>query len=757
MKNYKILTVAACLLALAACKQENPYQTVPGGLDATKPAVASFNYDAATSGAKSAGFTWDAAQAVSAGATSYTIELTDDVTNPNVVNGTSITIVNVPETSAIVTKNIKAGAFYYARIRANYPGYYFSNWTYLGSEANPLAVCVGTGTVEAKFGAPANLKTSNVSETGFKATWDPVPFATGYVFEYKPASTGDWEKVETTATTYDTDGLVGKTAYDIRVKAVKGEEESDYTTGSVTTLEPSKFNPQMSKLSDFIEFLNTEAILAGAASEYTLEADIDLTGQTIPAVESFKGTLDGKGHVIKGLKNGKPLFNTLTGTVKNLVFDASCEFAPEVAFFGIVAGDNQGTISGVTNKAKIAFAASSLADPALVAAIAGQSSGEISGCTNEGAVSVKIDGATVAVGVAGIVGYQAAAINNCINKGNISFEAKNISGKVTVVDATGALPTIGGIAGYGAPGFSISGCENHGVVDYKITAAETDMTANLNRNQIGGIVGSPCGAVSNSNNYGAVNVSLKHSTPGSELPFEFIVCVGGIGGGDYEFTNTSEVFSNTSYINCVNEGNITVDSDAQKSNSAIGGIVGWPGQEKPVTGTSVNGCTNKGNITGKGIMKCRIGGIEGGTGVIENSENQGVITIESANVGSAVGSLCAFHSQGHAITGCTAGGEVVVKCDLTGGVGGLIGNVGNVEHNTGAGCKVNCKITVPTYNADCHGMVVGYFNGTSKTVVLGSADSPIEVSGSINGTSANADNIFGKAHNENHTINYIIK
>jgi hypothetical protein len=283
------------------------------------------------------------------------------------------------------------------------------------------------------------------------------------------------------------------------------------------------------------------------------------------------------------------------------------------------------------------------------------------------------------------------------------------------------------------------------------------MTANLNRNQIGGIVGSPCGAVSNSNNYGAVNVSLKHSTPGSELPFEFIVCVGGIGGGDYEFTNTSEVFSNTSYINCVNEGNITVDSDAKKSNNAIGGIVGWPGWEKPVTGTSVNGCTNKGNITGKGIMKCRIGGIEGGTGVIENSENQGVITIESANVGSAVGSLCAFHSQGHAITGCTAGGEVVVKCDLTGGVGGLIGNVGNVEHNTGAGCKVNCKITVPTYNADCHGMVVGYFNGTSKTVVLGSADSPIEVSGSINGTSANADNIFGKANNENHTIFYLIK
>lgn len=751
------MTVAACLFALAACQQENPYQSIPGGLDSSKPAVSSFSYDAAASGAKSAGFTWDAAQAVAAGATSYTIELTGDISVKDVVNGTSITIVAVPETSAVVTKDIKAGAFYYARIRANYPGYYFSNWTYLGSESAPLAVCVGTGTMEAKFGAPASIKTSNVAETGFKASWDAVPFADSYVFEYKPASSGDWEKVPTANTSYDVEGLVAKTNYDIRVKAVKGEEESDYTTGSVTTLEPSKFNPQMSKVSDFVEFLTTEAVLASSSSQYTLEADIDLSGVAVPSVESFKGTLDGKGHAIKGLKSGKPLFNTLSGTVKNVVIDASCEFAPEVPFFGIIAGDNQGTISGVTNKAKVAMVADAVADPALVAAIAGQSSGEISGCINEGKVSVLVNGPTVAVGVAGIVGYQAAAVNDCNNKGDISFQAKNITGKVVVVEATGALPTIGGVVAYGAPGFSMSKCENHGVVDYKLTAAETDLSANLNRNQMGGIVGSPCGAVTDCHNYGDVNVSLKNSNPGTEIPYEFIVCVGGIGGGDYEFTNSTDVFSNTSYINCVNEGNVTVDSDAHKSNSAIGGIVGWPGQEKPVTGTSVNGCVNKGKITGRGVMKCRIGGIEGGTGVIENSENQGIVTLESANVGSAIGSLCAFHSQGHAITGCIAGGEVITKVDLTGGVGGLIGNLGNVDHNTATGCKVNCKITVPTYDADRMGMVVGYFNGTSKTVVLGSADSPIEVSGSINGTPASADNIYGKANDSNHTINFVIK
>ena len=757
MKSLRIFAIAAGILSLVACKIDNPYQTVPGGLDSTKPGVSTFNYDDATSGAKAAGFVWTADQALNAGATSFTIELTDDITTESVINGTSITIVNAPETSAVVTKGIAAGSFYYARIRANYPGYFFSAWTYLGSKASPLAVCVGTGTVDAKFGAPTNLKTSNIAETGFKASWDPVPFATGYVFEYKAASSGEWQVIaDLASTSYDVEGLVGLTTYDIRVKAVKNEEASEYTTGSVTTLEPSKFKPNMTKPSELIEFLTSEASLASSANEYTLEADIDLAGADVPSVENFKGILDGKGHSIKGLKSGKPLFATLTGTVKNLVIDAGCEFTPEVAFFGIIAGDNKGTISGVTNKAAVAYTADAVAEPMLVAAIAGQSSGEIADCTNEGAISVTVNGPTVAVGLAGIVGYQAAGMSGCINKGAISFNGKNISSKVTVIDAEGALPTIGGVAGYGAPGFSMSNCENHGKVTYALMAADVDLTANLNRNQMGGIVGSPCGSVTGCKNFAEVNISIKNSTPGTNLPKEVIACVGGIGGGDYLFTNTSAgPFSNTSYINCVNEGNIIVDSDASASNSAIGGIVGWPGQEKPATGTSCNGCVNKGNVTGKGAMKCRLGGIEGGTGIIENCENQGVITLESGAAGSALGSICGFHSQGHAIVGCIAGGEVVTKIANTGGTGGLVGNLGNVAHDTGTGCKVTCKITADKYDAGTMGAVVGYFNGTSQVVVLGSPSDPIKLAGcTINGNPVTPETVCGSKNPDNHTINY---
>ncbi|MBP5383302.1 MAG: fibronectin type III domain-containing protein [Bacteroidales bacterium] len=756
MKKSIILSIAAGLLAIAACTPKE--EVIKGGLDASKPAVSAFSYDEAASGPTTAAFNWNADQALSAGATSFTVELSKDVSRPDPVNASVYKVVYAPDV-AYAFKNLKKDDFWYARIRANYPGLYYSEWTYLGSASAPLAVQVGAGPVQASFSAPANL-TATVTDQSIKASWNAVPFADSYTFEYKPASSGDWSVVsDLKVTTYEVEGLVPQTAYDIRVKALQGENASDYTSASVTTTEPSKFNPAMSDVASFLEFMKAEAASASSSAEFSLEADIDLSGQSIGSVETFKGVLDGKGHSIKGLKSGTPLFGTLTGTVKNIVFDASCEFAPEVAFFGIVAGINQGTISGVTNKAAVNFSADAVAEPMLIAAIAGQSSGEISGCVNEGAITASISGATVAVGTAGIVGYQSAAIKNCENKGDITFTAKNISAKVAVIDATGALPSTGGIAAFGAPGFSIDGCNNRGKITHSITAADTDLTANLNRNQIGGIAGSPCGAISNSNNYGEINVSVKNSTPGTALNYEFIVCVGGIGGGDYQFTNSTDgPFSNTSYINCINEGNIVVDSDASKSNSTLGGIVGWPGQEKPVTGTSVNGCVNRGNLTSKGVVKVRIGGVEGGTGIIENSSNEGIITFESGDATSAIGSLCGFHSQGHAITGSTAGGEVIAKVKCTGGLGGLIGNIGNAAHSNVSGNKVTCKVTAAEYDKANNGLIIGKFNGKTQAIVIGDP-SPIEVSGTFNGDKASADNLWGNGNYDAsmHTINYVIK
>ncbi len=53
------------------------------------------------------------------------------------------------------------------------------------------------------------------------------------------------------------------------------------------------------------------------------------------------------------------------------------------------------------------------------------------------------------------------------------------------------------------------------------------------------------------------------------------------------------------------------------------------------------------------------------------------------------------------------------------------------------------------------GAVVGYFNGTSQTVVLGSPSDPIKVTGcTINGNPVTADTICGSNNPDNHTINF---
>ena len=179
--------------------------------------------------------------------------------------------------------------------------------------------------------------------------------------------------------------------------------------------------------------------------------------------------------------------------------------------------------------------------------------------------------------------------------------------------------------------------------------------------------------------------------------------------------------------------------DASKSNSAIGGIVGWPNKEKAISVAMTKGCKNTGTITLSGHGKARVGGIMGGTGDIIDCENTGEVKVLSAleNV-CAVGCIAGFHSQGHVLSGCKVKGTATASCTVM-GIGGLVGNMGNVDGTIGEDCVINCIINGGTEtNA---GMAVGFFNGTSKTIYVGTANSPVKIAGgSLNGTAITADN-----------------
>ena len=706
--------MAACLLAFAACKQEKMFE-YPGGFDGNLTEVASLSYDEATSGAKSAGFTWDAASALAAGATSFTLELTDDITTNDVENGTALKVVYAPETSYVMTSEVTPGKFYYARIRANYEGYWFSRWTYLGGNDKPLAVLVGTGVVEASFGAPAGIS-AVPTETSFKATWDAAPFANSYTFEYKAQSSGEWAVVgDIKSTSYEVEGLVGETTYDIRVKAHKGDKESDYTTGTVTTLPPSKFSPQMATADDFIEFLTTEAALASGTSEYSLEADIDLSGKDIPTVYKFKGILDGKNHSIKGLNASAPLFKILTGTVQNLV------------------------IEGAVSKT---VAADEAEDGHPLATLAIISTGKVINCVNKASVTLNGTGVLGSPVVAGLVAYQQGGeFSGNKNFGEIKLQHAGTAHVEVIVDEDNKFnrkpfSVAGGVVGV-VVSATVYECENEG----KISVLCTDPSKVTARHYIGGVIGTPQDArVIKCTNKGAITADFTDSAKSAAKQ----VWVGGIIGG----RNSDEKTVDGAYVeDCQNYGELTLIAENNVNNylAGIGGqaTVEATGNNYTSDASTIQklvNCHNHGKLVKKGAGGCRIGGISGGAATLEDCSNDGEIVVENITAAGAVGGLVGYPTQAyHPVSGCKNTGKMTATCDVAFAFGGLFGQGGNTNQNY-ANCSVNCEMNAPAK------VLCGIILGTAKTIAsgkaieYGTAAEPFKVAGSIRGVELDASN-----------------
>lgn len=101
-------------------------------------------------------------------------------------------------------------------------------------------------------------------------------------------------------------------------------------------------------------------------------------------------------------------------------------------------------------------------------------------------------------------------------------------------------------------------------------------------------------------------------------------------------------------------------------------------------------CSNSGNVTAEGNVKTRIGGIQGGSGRVENCINRGVIRANGGSA-SAAGGIAGFHSNTYQMTDCENYGNVISgKSDIF--PAGLIGQFGNVDNKFTTGCKVNCTV-----------------------------------------------------------------
>ena len=439
-----------------------------------------------------------------------------------------------------------------------------------------------------------------------------------------------------------------------------------------------------------------------------------------------------------------------TGNISLVLTDVA---AQSVYVSGVTgaANSNAKTLN-CSNTGNVTVRVPSITTNGQAAGIVCYSGGEITECTNSGNISFfsetaegKADGSVKGVGVAGIAcysGWNEGKTAQCSNSGAITLRAGYTLAQQTVGSATKYSSNVAGVIGH-AYNCSIENCTNSGAVRSEfrgIDNAESVYNTTA-RQSVGGIVSSSWGNVTGCTNTGTVDVVWITAAHNAALAKNFVGQVGGISGGDYHSDQLS-----SSIIDCTNEGAVTIICDSSQSNNAFGGIVGWPGKENASGVNEVLNCVNKGDVTLDGYSKSRVGGISGGATKATGCKNYGKVYLKGGLTNCSVGGIIGFQNFFN-VTGCESRGEVASDVKLAGaetsaagGVGALVGALGNTAQ-VYSGCKVDCAVKVPEGSAASLLLgVIGQNKGVTTKLEVGTAEAPITVKGSFNGTALTASN-----------------
>ena len=481
---------------------------------------------------------------------------------------------------------------------------------------------------------------------------------------------------------------------------------------------------------EMVSFLNSTS--STDESNVFIAKDINMANTSWSPASGFAGNIDGNGCTITLSSASGPLFESNNGSISSLTIDGT--MIPTGPVSASLVKVNNGPLSFITNKVSVSYSTSQAVDqPVVMGGIVAYNYyfGRITSCVNQGTVSFSSTSSIKGAAIGGIAGYNEAILRDSRNEAPVSLSFKFGSGMCQLGKIASSAASLGGVVGAGWDGFRVFNCSNSGEITYLNNGIENCSDA-YQRIQIGGIAGSPYGPIMNCSNRGNMKITAITSNRVAFSARNYIMNIGGISGGSFHETADYQASNDhTSITSCTNEGSIVIDFDANASNSPVGGIVGWPNGEKTNIGCKTSSCMNSGDITMSGAGKVRIGGVMGGTGALENCTNSGRIHVKSADSGSAIGGVNAFHSQDHALYACVNTGDVVSDVNLF-GVGGFIGCHGGVNLTSSLSCKVFCDVISAAPDRSHVGMVLGtYNNETTKKVVLGSPQEPIEVKGHI--------------------------
>ena len=758
MKINRLLTAALITLAtvLTGCVKESVWDRATG-IDNSKAAPEGFTYDDAMSSKTSLAVYWDGQKAVAAGAQSFMVQLTDkdnmDKGNSWDSKLTQVLTIDKENFESAIFSGLKEYDLYYVRVRANYPNSVYSPWVYLSRENGaPALYQIGHGAV-----ALVPVVSLNPLVKDIVVSWTYSEGATKYKVEWKKTSETTWSTpVETTETTYTITGLSPETSYDVRVTSVTATANNVSEVATATTKEQPPFPMEIATAQQWMDFVNGEFIgLAnnGADDVVTLTADLDFTGIQYTTEAVFKGVINGNGKTIKNLTTAIPFFKEVT-SVKDLTFDATCALTTSVAGkYAMVAKVSTGAFTNITNNGNVTVALTEApgAEDALIAAgIVAEAGADVTNCTNNGNVTItSVEGLEASL-AGGICGYASTKVSNCTNNGNVSQTSTHyiVAAWVTYKGIAKVPQHTGGIVAMTKLESVVENCTNTGTVTLNMSAIEKiGQSAGTNRIRIAGIVGASRGDIIGCTNKGTVECFARTSTRAAQKATcskNYSVSPAGITGGQMDYGSAEDIGMDV--INCVNEGAVIVDADVDGNNSTVGGIVSHPGYEGTENTNKIENCINRGEITVTGAGKFRVGGINGGMANVFGCENYGTVKLatnnKGANAGSCVAGISGYMGKSMKHQNNKNYGDVIEETDLAHFVAGLIANFNDLAATYGEGCVVKCNVTSKSSPTQT-GMVAGY--GKNTGMILGTAENPIKVSGTMNGTPIDASNVAATA------------
>lgn len=452
----------------------------------------------------------------------------------------------------------------------------------------------------------------------------------------------------------------------------------------------------------------------------------------------FDCEFDGGGYTITGLTDA--MFNIATGDIHDLTLNSKISKS-NVTPLGIFANKFHGTMSECTAKGSVTI--TGIKQNCYLGGIIGDASGEIAftGVNNESTMTYTITGSSVSEGpkpyIGGLVGHTGAypaTFTNCTTSGSITVQIGSISNDLAVAGFVGNVGGSGFATFNGCTsGCTInvnSACQSVHFGGFVGTSGSTMFFDDCKRNapltvagsangdlSVGGFAGYFSYGIKLTNCENTANATIKISTITVSDDNNYYI------GGFAAYSNVkpansaSVAYGNmTTFQNCTNNGNITVDAAAGTNNDylTVAGIIGRANRE----GAKLIDCDNYGTIT-----------------ILSPSTSSGkTYNAKVVCQGGLIG-LLATTDAGHqtdVLSNLTNYGKIrffgkASDTSHIGGIGGLLSDTGTtncssfVNESTGA-ILLNGTVNSVAYTGEAPYMRVGGVVGTVQCDINGASN-----------------------------------